>query len=73
MVSKTKSESNRREKVADYFFGLSKLSFTGAGLGGLSPLFKGGEFTIDNGYQVIFGILMTYAFYWYANRILKQK
>lgn len=71
MISKTKGES-RRYKLADYFFDLSKLSFSGAGLGGLSPMFTG-EISVSSVYQLIFGVVMSYTFYFYANRILKKK
>ena len=71
MVSKTKGES-RRDKLADYFFDLSKLSFGGMVLGGLIPMFTG-KISVDNVYLVACGIAMTYGFYIYGNRLLKQK
>lgn len=72
---KTKEETKKRndvrkEKIAGYFFDLSKLSFAGLVIGSMTPLFT----NIDNGfnwYSTLFGIITTYVFALFANRILK--
>lgn len=61
---------NRRDKLADYFFDLSKLIFAGLVIGGVTPLFT--HTTDDmNWLTVVLGIFSTYIFAFFANRILK--
>ena len=57
MVSKTKGESYRREKVADYFLDLSKLSFGAMVLWVFPPMFTG-EIGVGNVYQLVFGAVI---------------
>ncbi len=61
---------NRRDKLTDYFFDLSKLIFAGLVIGGVTPLFT---HTTDgmNWLTVVLGIFSTYIFAFFANRILK--
>lgn len=61
---------SRKEKLADYFYDLSKLIFTAMVLGGMSSLYTGEvkPYTI---YVVIAGIVLTYITAFSANRILK--
>lgn len=63
---------DRRDKLADYFFDLSKLIFAGLVIGGITPLFT---HTTDgmNWVTVVLGIFSTYIFAFFANRILKMK
>lgn len=63
-------DRTRREKLAGYFFDMSKLIFAALVLGGLTPLFS------DSGAHVswitmLSGLLATYFFAYFANRILK--
>lgn len=64
--------NNRRDKISSYFFDLSKLSFAGMVLGGITPMFTG-DVGVNNWLMMIFGAIMTYVFAAYANRILKLK
>lgn len=60
----------RREKLAGYFFDLSKLIFAALVLGGITPLFT----NVTNGINwstIILGTISTYMFANFANRILK--
>ena len=43
MVSKFEQERDRRGKLSDYLYGVSKLFVSGVGIGGLSPLITGQE------------------------------
>lgn len=60
----------RKEKLAGYFFDLSKLVFGGLVIGGISPLFVGGENKIDI-LMFVMGLLSTFGFAYTSNRILK--
>lgn len=43
MVSKFEQERDRRGKLSDYLYGVSKLFVSGVGIGGLSLLITGQE------------------------------
>lgn len=63
-------DRTRREKLAGYFFDLSKLIFAALVLGGITPLFT----NVTNGINwstLVLGIISTYMFANFANRILK--
>ena len=63
-------DKTRREKLAGYFFDLSKLIFAALVLGGITPLFT----NVSNGINwvtIILGGFSTYIFANFANRILK--
>ena len=60
----------RKEKLAGYFFDISKLSFGAMVLGGLTPMITG-EFDYMNLLYVSFGVVMTILFAIVGNRILK--
>ena len=67
----TERNFKRNEMLADYFFGLSKLSCSGIGIGALSPLFTGTAMGIAN-YVCIGGAVVTSAFFAFiGNRLLK--
>ena len=60
----------RREKLAGYFFDLSKLIFAALVLGGITPLFT----NVTNGINwstITLETISTYMFANFANRILK--
>lgn len=61
----------RREKLAGYFFDLSKLTFAALVLGGISPVITD-AFEDIKAFPVLLGIFTTYFFAFFANRILKQ-
>lgn len=60
----------RKEKLADYFYSLSKLIFTAMVLGGMSPILTE-EFKPTYFYMIIVGLISTYLTAYFANRILK--
>ncbi|MBM0129340.1 MULTISPECIES: hypothetical protein [Segatella] len=60
----------RKDKLAGYFFDISKLSFGAMVLGGLTPMITG-EFGYMNLLYVLFGVCMTILFAIVGNRILK--
>ncbi len=60
----------RKEKLGGYFYNISQLTFTGTGVGGLLPFLKGAA-TIGDIYVLVFGVFMTAATAYFANRILK--
>lgn len=63
-------DKTRRDKLAGYFFDLSKLIFAALVLGGITPLFT----NISDGINwstLILGVISTYMFANFANRILK--
>ena len=63
-------DNTRREKLAGYFFDLSKLVFAALVLGGITPLFTNVSNEI-NWSTIVLGIFSTYIFANFANRILK--
>ena len=65
-----KRNETRREKLAGYFFDLSKLIFAGIVIGGLTPLFSSSASEI-NWMTILTGVITTYIFASLANRILK--
>lgn len=60
----------RKDKLAGYFFDISKLSFGAMVLGGLTPMITG-KFDYMNLLYVLFGVCMTILFAIVGNRILK--
>lgn len=60
----------RREKLAGYFFDLSKLIFAALVLGGITPVFTDTLNEI-NWITILLGIFSTFIFANFANRILK--
>lgn len=67
---KKEKDKTRREKLAGYFFDLSKLVFAALVLGGITPLFSDISMRV-NWLTVLLGIATTYVFASFANRILK--
>ena len=61
---------SRKEKLAGYFYDLSKLTFAALVLGGMSSLYTD-EFKPYTIYVVIAGVVLTYITAFSANRILK--
>ena len=60
----------RREKLAGYFFDLSKLSFAGLVIGVVIPLYS--DLSNENNcYSICTGILLTIISAVFANKILK--
>ncbi|MBU8982132.1 hypothetical protein [Phocaeicola vulgatus] len=60
----------RREKLAGYFFDLSKLSFAGLVIGVVIPLYSDLS-NENNWYSICTGILLTIISAVFANKILK--
>ena len=63
-------EKTRREKLAGYFFDMSKLIFAGLVIGGLTPLFSD-NVTGMTWVTVVLGSVSTFVFAVFANRMLK--
>ena len=61
---------SRKEKLANYFYDLSKLTFAALVLGGMSSLYTD-DFKPYTIYVVIAGLVLTYITAFSANRILK--
>lgn len=61
---------SRKEKIAGYFYDLSKLTFAALVLGGMSSLYTD-DFKPYTIYVVIAGLVLTYITAFSANRILK--
>lgn len=65
-----KRNETRREKLAGYFFDLSKLTFTGLVIGIILPLFTNAD-DPNNWYVIIIGIILTVLTALLANKIMK--
>ena len=63
-------DKTRREKLAGYFFDLSKLIFAALVLGGITPLFTNAANEI-NWSTLILGVISTYMFDSFAYRLFK--
>lgn len=63
-------DKTRREKLAGYFFDLSKLSFAGLVIGVVIPLYSNLE-DENNWYSICTGIILTIISASFANKILK--
>ena len=61
---------SRKEKLADYFYSLSKLIFAAMVLGGMSPIITD-SFKSAYIIMIIVGLVSTYLTAYLANRILK--
>lgn len=63
-------DKTRRDKLAGYFFDLSKLSFAGLVIGVVIPLYS--DFSNENNwYSICTGIILTIISAALANKILK--
>ena len=60
----------RREKLAGYFFDLSKLCFAGLVIGVVAPLYSDIS-NENNWYSICTGVLLTIMSAYLANKILK--
>jgi len=63
-------DNTRREKLASYFFDLSKLSFAGLVIGGIVSIKPEMDVTVE-GCRVVFGIISTFVLARMGNVILK--
>lgn len=63
-------DKTRRERLAGYFFDLSKLSFAGLVIGVVIPLYSDLS-NENNRYSICTGILLTIISAVFANKILK--
>ena len=66
----TDKMKSRKEKLADYFYDLSKLTFGAMVIGGMSLVFTEG-FKSSYVPMVLVGVATTYITAYLANRILK--
>ena len=63
-------DKTRRDKLAGYFFDLSKLSFAGLVIGVVIPLYSDLS-NENNWYSICTGIILTIISVVFANKILK--
>lgn len=68
--ARKEKDGTRREKLAGYFFDLSKLVFAAIVLGGLTPLFTD-SYDNTNWLSILFGAVSTFFLAFLGNRILK--
>lgn len=64
-------KQKQREMLAAFLYDVAKLSISGVGIGGFSPLVTGNEMNVYNYTCVIGGLLVTLVFAYMANNILK--
>ena len=64
-------KKTRREKLAGYFYDISKLTYAALVLGGVVPVLTKTNVRI-NILAIVFGILMSYVFAYFANKILQS-
>lgn len=64
-------KQTRREKLAGYFYDISKLTYAALVLGGIVLVLTKTNVRI-NILAIVFGILMSYVFAYFANKILKS-
>lgn len=61
-----------REKLAGFFYDLSKLVFAGLVVGGISPIFTDLAPTAANIVIIVSGMALTIALAYFANRIMNN-
>jgi len=64
-------KQKQREMLAAFLYDVAKLSISGVGIGGFSPLVTGDEMNVYNYTCVIGGLIATALFVYMANSILK--
>lgn len=67
----TSTKGPRREKLAAYFYDLSKLTFAALVLGGIPPLIAGRPLGWSAAIAIITGSVITFSLALIANKILK--
>ena len=66
-------KQKQREMLAAFLYDVAKLSISGAGIGGLSPLITGDEMNVYNYIFMFMGSLVSFIFAFMANKILNPK
>ena len=64
-------KKTRREKLAGYFYDISKLTYAALVLGGIVPVLTKTKVEI-NILAIVFGIFMSFVFAYFDNKILKS-
>lgn len=64
-------KQKQREMLAAFLYDVAKLSISGVGIGGFSPLITGDEMNVYNYLCLSCGLVVTFLFAFEANRILK--
>lgn len=64
-------KQKQRETLAAFLYDVAKLSISGVGIGGLSPLVTGDDMNVYNYLCIIGGSIATVLFAYMANNILK--
>ena len=71
MVSKLNKEHDRRTLLATYLYGVSNLFISGTGIGGFSPLITDDEVGLYNVLFIVFGVIASCTFAYFANYVMK--
>lgn len=66
-------KQKQREMLSAFLYDVAKLSLSGVGIGGLSPLVTGDEMTVYNYIFLFMGSLVSFFFASMANNILNPK
>ncbi len=64
-------KQKQREMLAAFLYDVAKLSISGVGIGGLSPLVTGDDMNVYNYTCIVGGLLVSLGFAMAANNILK--
>ncbi len=67
------TEQDRRKLLAVFLYDMAKLMFGSVAVGGLSPLFMGGELGIINVVCIVFGSMVGILLAYCVNNMLKFK
>lgn len=70
MVSKLVKEHERRSKLCDFLYDVSKLLISGVGVGGVTPFLMGQVLTVRHYISVVLGLLAAILFAYLANRLM---
>ena len=62
---------DRRTLLATYLYGVSNLFISGTGIGGFSPLVTGDGIGLYNVLFIVFGVIASCAFAYFANYVMK--
>lgn len=70
MVSKLVKEHERRSKLCDFLYDVSKLLISGVGVGVVTPFLIGQVLTVRHYITVVLGLLAAILFAYLANRLM---
>lgn len=70
MVSKLVKEHERRSKLCDFLYDVSKLLISGVGVGGVTPFLMRQVLSVRHYISVVIGLLAAILFAYLANRLM---